>query len=189
LQIKSWTLETAGEVFRTGGYTIVPSAQRAATDTAVDSYHGTGELTARRKFASADFFTGGTFYDEARNNGTPLQTNDTQIWQLNSGLNLPAPIASIQLRGYGSGQSFNQTFSSLSANRNSESLVRAQHVPAQQAGASLVLARQLGSRNSLVAGADSRWVRGFSNETAFIPAGPTSFVFTGGRQLASGAFL
>ena len=188
LQIKSWTLETAGEAFRTGGYVLVPSDRRGAVDTAADSYHGAGQLTARRKVASGDVFAGGAFYNEARDNGTPLQTNDTQLWQINSGVNLPVRFAGIQLRGYGSGQSYNQTFSSVAADRNSELLVRAQHVPAQQAGGSLLLARHLGSRNSLVGGADSRWVRGFSNETVLAASGPTSLVASGGRQLSSGAF-
>jgi outer membrane receptor protein involved in Fe transport len=73
--------------------------------------------------------------------------------------------------------------------RNSESLVRAQHIPAQQAGASLVVARQVGGHNSVVAGADSRFMRGFSNETAFAASGPTSLVQSGGLQLTSGVFL
>jgi outer membrane receptor protein involved in Fe transport len=188
-RLKSWNLATNGEVFRTAGYILVPSNLRGTVDTPVDSYHGTGELAARRKFAQGDLFLAGDFYDEARDNGTPLTTNDTQLWQLNSGLNLPTRLAAIQLRGYGSGQSYNQTFSSVAANRNSETLVRAQHVPAQQAGGSLVLSRTLGSFNSLVGGADSRYVRGFSNETAFAASLATSLIFSGGRQLSTGAFL
>jgi outer membrane receptor protein involved in Fe transport len=182
-------MATNGEVFRSAGYILVPSSVRGAVDTSADSYHGTGELAARRKFAQGDLFLAGDFYDEARDNGTPLTTNDTQLWQLNAGLNLPTRLAAIQLRGYGSGQSYNQTFSSVAANRNSETLVRAQHVPAQQAGGSLVLSRTLGSFNSLVGGADSRYVRGFSNETAFAASVATSLIFSGGRQLTSGAFL
>jgi outer membrane receptor protein involved in Fe transport len=186
---KSWILETNGEIFRTAGYILVPEGLRGSVDRRVNSYHATGQLAVRRKLAQGDLFVAGDFYDEARNNGTPFQTNDTQLWQLDTGLNLPTRLAAIQLRGYGSGQSYNQTFSSISANRNSETLVRAQHVPAQQAGGSLVLSRTLGSFNSLVGGADSRYVRGFSNETAFAASQATSLVFSGGRQLTTGAFL
>jgi outer membrane receptor protein involved in Fe transport len=188
-RLRSWKLDLGGEAFRTGGYILVPADQRGSVDTAADSYHGTAELAARRKVAQGDLFLAGAFYDEARNNGTPLQTNDTQLWQLRGGLNLPTRIAGIQLRGFGSGQSYNQTFSSIAANRNSESPVRAQHVPAQQAGGSLLLARQLGARNSFVAGADTRYVRGFSNETAFAAGLATSLIDSGGRQLTSGAFM
>lgn len=188
-RIQSWTLESSGEAFRTGGYILVPPGQRGAVDTAADSYHGTGQLTARRKFTVGDLFAAGAFYDEARDNGTPLQTNDTQLWQLSGGLNLLTRLAGIGLRGYGSGQSYNQTFSSVAANRNSESLTRAQHVPAQQLGGSVILSRRLGERNQLVAGADARSIRGFSNEIAFAASQATSLVDSGGRQLTSGAFV
>ena len=187
--LKSWTLATSGEFFRTQGYILVPPDQRGAVDTAANSYHGTGFLTVRRKLNAGDFFLSGNFYDEARNNGTPLTTNDTQIAQLNGGLNLLTPLATIELRGYGSGQSYNQTFSSIALNRNSESLTRAQHVPAQQAGGSMTFSREAGKSNLLVGGVDDRFVRGFSNETAFVASGATSLVDSGGRQQRFGAFL
>lgn len=187
--VKSWSLDTSGEAFRTAGYILVPPDQRGAVDTAANSYHGTAQLTARRKLKAGDFFAAGDFYDEARNNGTPLTTNDTQLWQISGGLNWLTRLAGIQLRGYGSGQSYNQTFSSIAADRSSEGLVRAQHVPAQQAGGSLMLSRQLGERNVLVGGADVRYVRGFSNETAFVASLATSLVDSGGRQLSSGAYV
>jgi outer membrane receptor protein involved in Fe transport len=189
IQIRSWTINTSGEAFRSDGYVVVPAGQRGSVDTPVNSYHGEGQVVARRKFARGDFFSGGEFYDEARNNGTLLQTNDTQLWQISSGLNLLTRLASLELRAYGSGQSYNQTFSSVAADRNSESLTRAQHVPAQQAGGDLTLSRLLGARNQLVGGADVRSVRGFSNETAFASSITTSLVDSGGYQLTSGAFL
>ena len=186
--LKSWTLGTSGEFFRSDGYILVPADQRGAVDTPANSDHGTGLLAARRKLSQGDLFLSGDFYDEARNNGTPLTTNDTQLAQLNGGLNLLTPLASIQLRGYGSEQSYNQTFSSIAANRNSEALTRAQHVPAQQAGGSLIISRQV-ARNALVGGVDGRFVRGFSNETAFAASLPTSLVVSGGRQQIFGVFV
>ncbi|HKD14117.1 MAG TPA: TonB-dependent receptor [Candidatus Angelobacter sp.] len=186
--LKSWTLGTSGEFFRSDGYVLVPSDQRGTVDTPANSYHGTGLLTARRKLSAGDLFLVGDFYDEARNNGTPLTTNDTQLAQLSGGLNLLTSLASIQLRGYGSEESYNQTFSSIAANRHSETLTRAQHVPAQQAGGSLTLSRQL-ERNLLVGGVDGRFVRGFSNETAFASSLATSLVDSGGRQQTFGAFV
>ncbi|HEY6308919.1 MAG TPA: TonB-dependent receptor [Candidatus Angelobacter sp.] len=187
--LKSWSLNLGGEAFRSNGYILVPPDLRGSVDTPANSEHGTGELTARRKFQAGDLFVASNFYDEDRNNGTPLQTNDTQLWQISSGLNLLTRLAGIELRGWGSGQSYNQTFSSVAADRNSEALTRAQHVPAQQTGGSLVLSRQLGDRNLLVAGADARYVRGFSNETAFAASLATSLVDSGGRQLTSGIYL
>ena len=188
-KFNSWNIATSGEFFRTDGYILVPPDERGAVDTAANSYHGTGLLTVRRKLGNGDFFVNTDFYDEARDNGTPLTLNDTQLAELSGGLNLLTPLASIQLRGYGSGQSYNQSFSSVALDRNSETLTRLQHVPAQQAGGSLTFSRQAGSRNLLVGGADDRYERGFSNETAFAAGRPTSFVDSGGRQQRFGAFV
>lgn len=188
LRMKSWNLDADGECFRTAGYILVPAEIRGTVDTPANSYHGEGQLTARHKLGAGDFFLRSEFYDEARNNGTFLTSNDTQTMQFSAGLNLSTSLASIQLRGYGSGQSYNQTFSSVAANRNSESLTRAQHVPAQQAGGSVVASRRLGA-NTLVAGVDDRFVRGFSNETAFAAAVATSLVHSGGNQQTFGTFL
>jgi outer membrane receptor protein involved in Fe transport len=188
-RLRSWNLALSGEGFRTAGYILVPPDQRGAVDTAANSYHGTAQLTARHKLKAGDLFIAGAFYDEARNNGTPVQTNDTQLGQLSGGVNLTTRLAGVQLRGYGSGQSYNQTFSSIVADRSTETLTRAQHVPSQQAGGSLLLSRSLGKRNLLIGGADARSVRGFSNETAFAASLATSLVDSGGRQLSSGVFL
>jgi outer membrane receptor protein involved in Fe transport len=186
--LKSWNLDTAGGFFRTEGYILLPPEVRGIVDTPANSYHGDGQLTARRRIGEGDLFLRGEFYDEARHNGTLLTRNDTQLWQMSGGLNLPTSLASLQLRGYGSGQSYNQTFSSVAANRGSETLTVAQHVPAQQAGGSLLISRQLGGRNAVVGGVDDRFERGFSNETHFTSSLATSLVDSGGRQQRFGAF-
>jgi outer membrane receptor protein involved in Fe transport len=193
-QLGRWNLLSSGEVFHTEGFILIPQDQQGSVDTAINSEHETGRLEVQRGFGQNDLFTNISFYNENRNNGTRVQINDTQWWQLGSGLNIQGRAGSLQVRGFGSGQSYNQTFSSVAANRNSEALVDAQHVPAQQAGGSLVWTDKLGSRNSLVAGADARQVRGFSNEVNFSSTAPnlgavTSAVSAGGHQLSSGVFV
>jgi outer membrane receptor protein involved in Fe transport len=193
-QLGRWNLLSSGEVFHTGGFILIPQDQQGSVDTAINSEHETGRFEVRRGFGQNDLFTNISFYNENRNNGTRVQINDTQWWQLGSGLNIQGRAGNLQVRGFGSGQSYNQTFSSVAANRNSEALVDAQHVPAQQAGGSLVWTDKLGSRNSLVAGADARQVRGFSNEVNFSSTAPnlgavTSAVSAGGHQLSSGVFV
>lgn len=193
-QLGRWNLLSSGEIFHTGGFILVPQNQQGLVDTAVNSGHETGRFEVRRQFGLNDLFTNISIYNEARNNGTLVQANDTQWWQLGGGLNFQGRAGGLQVRGYGSGQSYNQTFSAVAANRNSEALVDAQHVPAQQAGGSLVWTDNLGSRNSMVAGADVRQVSGFSNEINFSSTAPnlgaaTSAVSAGGRQLSSGLFV
>jgi outer membrane receptor protein involved in Fe transport len=186
---KPWTFDLDGEGFRSDGYILVPPGQRGAVDNEANASYGTAEVTARRKLKAGDLFFGGQFYNDTRNNGTRLTVNDTQIWQVNGGLNLLTRLAAIELRGYGSGESYNQTFSTVAAGRNSEVLSRVQHVPSQQMGGTLVLSRRLGDINQFVAGADTRYVRGFSNEIGFTSGLATSLVDSGGRQLTSGVFI
>jgi len=185
----TWGLGADGEVFRTGGYIMVPEDARGTVDTPVNSYHSTAQATVQRRLGPGRIFVTGSMYGESRNNGTRLQLNDTQLWQVSSGLDWYSTAAFLQFRGYGSGQSYNQTFSSVAADRNSESLVRAQHVPAQQTGGSLMLSLHAGSRNLLVGGADVRNVRGCSNELVLVSSLPNSQVSAGGSQLSSGIFL
>jgi len=185
----NWMVETAGEVFRTDGFILVSPAQRGAIDAPADSARQDIQSSVHRQFGSGSMFVAGSFYNESRDNGTLLQTNDTQLWEVSGGTNFSTRAGNLQLRGYGDGESFNQTFSSIAANRNSESLVNVQHVPVQRLGGGLLWSRDLGSHNSLVAGGDSNLVRGFSNELTVAATRPTSRLSSGGRQLTSGAFL
>jgi outer membrane receptor protein involved in Fe transport len=189
LQARAWTFDSSAERFLTSGYVLIPENQRGAVDAPADSSHSAIRASVRRKLGSGDVFTSGSFYTEARDNGTLVQINDTHFWQVSGGGNFPSRIGSFQVRGYGNGQSYNQTFSSIAANRNTEALVNRQHVPAQQAGGSLVWSGHAGDLNYWVGGADGVYKRGFSNETTFAAARPSSNVSSGGSQLSSGVFV
>jgi outer membrane receptor protein involved in Fe transport len=188
----AWTFDNSAAVYRTSGYVLVPADRRGTVDTPADSSHQAIQTTLRRmmgKTGSASVFTSASFYNEARDNGTPVQVNDTQLWQIRAGSDFPTRAGNFQLRGYGGGQSFNQTFSSIAVTRASETLVDSQHVPAQQLGGSLVWSRQLDRVDTLVGGADGSYKRGFSNETTFAASRPSANLSAGGNQWSSGIFL
>src|SRR5947207_11884324 len=189
LKIGSWRLENSAEVFRTSGYMLVPAGQRGTVDANAASSHQGFQTLVSRTLSSGDLWTSGSFYNESRDNGTQAQNNRTQLWQIVTGANFLMPVGSFQFRGHGSGESFNQTFSSVVADRNSESLVNAQHVPVQEIGASLLWLRELGKRNSLVAGADAQNVYGRSDDLGFAASRPRSQVNAGGSQLSAGIFI
>jgi outer membrane receptor protein involved in Fe transport len=154
-----------------------------------DSSHQALQARLTRTLHSGDLWTSASLYNEARDNGTVVQKNDTQLWQIITGMDLSTRIGSLQFRGYGGGESFNQTFSSVAANRNSESLVNSQHVPSQSVGASLLWTKDLGKRNFFVSGAEASNAEGQSEDLGFTAARPRSQVNAGGRQLSSGIFL
>ena len=176
---KSWGSFGVGvglQALRTGGYVLVPADQRGRVDTAADTSDLSGSFTLSKTFGSSvhGFLRFGSF-GESRNNGTPLQINDTRITSLDLGINWSA----LSIRVYGSDENFNQNFSAVAADRNSEVLTNRQRNPSQQLGFALQWRRMLGARQSLSAGVEGRDVRGHSAE---------KFVDAGGRQRSFGLF-
>ena len=186
-----WAVGLTSELFRTDGYTAVPSDLRGTVDTPVNSQDASGDLTVRRKFGdSGSIFARGSLFGESRHNGTPVQTNSTTIRELDLGGNWDGhELGIFALRAYASRQSLNQSFSSIASNRNSESLTRTQRVPAQQVGFSAQWQHTLGTRQHLVAGLEESDVHGQTDEQGFFGGNPTSTSAGGGREVNWGAYL
>jgi outer membrane receptor protein involved in Fe transport len=164
------------DLMTTGGYVLVRPSQRGAVDVAADSQHASIDGTLRRGGA----FLRGSYYDESRHNGTPLQVNETKIRQLAGGFDRGA----LTLRAYASDQDYDQTFSAVAEDRNSERLTVVQRVPSRGAGASAQWTRAIASRHLVVAGTDWRYARGRSDEER-----GTAFVSAGGSQRTIGVYV
>jgi outer membrane receptor protein involved in Fe transport len=185
-----WAMNFDGEAFNTDGYILVNSQDRGALDTPANSEHEVGDATLERKLGeNGRVFATATYFREIRANGTPLTYNRTHTRQLAIGADWVSARAGVfSFRGYGGPEVFDQTFSSVAADRNSESLVRAQRVPAQQTGVSIQWNRPVGMKQTLVAGFDGREVRGASNELGFFGGRMTSALGAGGRQRTAGVY-
>jgi outer membrane receptor protein involved in Fe transport len=186
-----WAVGLTSELFRTDGYIAVPSDLRGTVDTPVNSQDASGDLTVRRKLGdSGSIFVRGSLFGESRHNGTPLQTNSTTIRELDLGGNWDGhELGLFTLHAYSSRQSLNQSFSSIAANRKSESLTRTQVVPAQQVGFSAQWQHALGTRQQLVAGLEEANTHGQANEQGFFGGTPTSTSEGGGREVNWGAYF
>jgi outer membrane receptor protein involved in Fe transport len=186
----NWAGSLSGELFRTDGYIAVPFSVRGRVDTPVNSKHASGEAEVERKFGqNASVFARGSLLGEERHNGTPLTRNRTTIRELDVGANWNSqPLGSFTFRSYVSRQVFNQNFSAIASDRNSESLTREQRVPAQQVGFSAQWWRSLGARHNLVAGAEEWNVHGESDEIGFIQGVASSRSQAGGRENNWGAY-
>jgi outer membrane receptor protein involved in Fe transport len=186
----SWGGHLAAEAFHTDGYILVDERERGRADTRAGAEHTALELTLERLFSDRGrAFVRGSVFGESRDNGTPLQQNRTHIRQLAIGGDWQArSVGSILARAYGGTQVFDQDFSAVAADRNSEALTRSQRVPAQQWGASAQWSRAAGLRQTLVAGLDARAVRGASDELVFVGGRLTSAVGAGGRERTVGVF-
>jgi outer membrane receptor protein involved in Fe transport len=179
----------AAEGFTTEGYVAVERGQRGVVDVPADSRHETVDATLARTIGGIHLFGRGSYYGERRNNGTPLQTNDTQIRQLAAGIDVPLAGGVFTARAFTSRQHYDQTFSAIGADRNSERLTVAQKVPSRGTGATAQWSRALGKRQALLAGAEWRGVQGSSDEQQFAVSGARTFVSSTGSQRMLAAFL
>ena len=182
--------QISGEAFHTDGYRIIDEDERGLVDTPAGADHTTLNLTLERFFSDRGrMYLSGSIFGESRENGTPLQQNRTHIRQAAFGADWQTERAgSFLLRSYASSQTFDQDFSAVSSDRNSETLTRSQRVPAQQAGFLAQWSRSVGSRQTFLAGFDAREVRGASDELVFVAGRLTSAVGAGGRERIIGAF-
>jgi outer membrane receptor protein involved in Fe transport len=189
-RLRGWGAKLSVEGFNTDGYVLVDDDERGAVDTPAGSEHETVNLTIERMLGrDGRAFVEGGLFREVRENGTPLQRNRTHIRELRAGFDwASARVGSFTLRGYGSSEVFDQDFSAIAADRNSESLTRSQRVPAGQSGFIFQWARSAGSHQTIVAGVDGREVHGASDELGFFGGNLTSAVGTGGHERSIGVF-
>ena len=179
----NWSVSLAAESFRTGGYVLVEKPARGPVDVPADSRNSNLTLTLERSFSNGRFFIRPPYFGESRVNGTPLQRNRTHTRQLTIGGDWTSKQAgSFTLRSYASTQVYDQTFTAISVSRNSEALTRLQRVPSQSLGFSLQWSRALNDRHVLVAGFETKEIRGASDEIGYTNSRPTSLSGAGGRE-------
>jgi outer membrane receptor protein involved in Fe transport len=185
-----WAAQVSAEAFHTDGYVLVDQAQRGRVDTRAGAEHTTLELTVERLISNTGrIFARGSLFGERRENGTPLQTNNTYIRQVSVGSDLQSLRAgSVTARVFALTEIYDQDFSSIAADRNTELLTRSQRVPAQQVGVVTQWSRAAGSFQTIVAGIDAREVRGSSDELGYTAGRLTLGVGSGGRERNVGLF-
>ncbi len=179
-------LRVSGEGYRTDGYFLPANKDRGTADAPASLRYGNGRVRIGYAVSKGlRLYGGSSFLSETRNNGTKLQRNNTRLFDVTGGTEIDdVASGTIEVRGYGSGQRYNQTFSALSEDRNTETLTRMDGVPSQQAGGSALWHGSAG-RHNLVFGLDGRHVRG--DATGLVLAtGVRSVV--GGQQRSTGFF-
>jgi outer membrane receptor protein involved in Fe transport len=188
--IGNWSINAAGQAYRTGGYIAVAPDQRGTVDTNVGSSVLTGLLEATRNLGErGGIFVRGSGFGESGKNGTPLQNNDTTIPELDVGADWSSTRAgSFSGRLYGTRELYHQTFSSIAPNRNSESLTDVQRNPSQQIGFAGTWSRLFAEKHNVSAGFEALDVRGHSQDLNYRAGAPSALVDAGGRQHTFGFF-
>ncbi|MCU1247460.1 MAG: TonB-dependent receptor [Edaphobacter sp.] len=159
--VRGWSGLAASSLFRTGGYILTAPQFRGPVDIPSNVHSQSGRVELRRSLGpDGDVFVRGNVLNEARSNGTPLQTNATRIWRYVAGGDWSAGNAGrFLVRVYGTDQHFRQSFSSINATRTSEKLTSLHFDPSQQVGGAVQWARGYG-KWTVVAGGDALDTRG-----------------------------
>jgi len=173
-----WGLLAAGGVLGTDGYIQEAPAQRGPVDIASNVHSQNGEFLADRKMNSLRLIARISGFNEARNNGTPFQTNGTRLWRYATGGDWQGPRnGSLVTRFYGSTEHFRQTFSSISnlpefgdptcSYRCGETPSKFSLTPDNELGAVAHWSQPLGAGMLLLAGADTHDVRVWDQEQSY----------------------
>ena len=186
-----WLGTVAGEYFATNGYIPVQPSQRGAVDNAASSLHRNGEIQLQRQLSRRSrFFVRGSGYDDSRHNGTVIEVNRTRAWQAAMGFDWSGAADDVlEVRGYGGTEDYHQTFATVAANRNTETLARVQQVPSRQWGLSAQYLRPIAHSHTLLGGVDFAQVTGESGDEIFTAGLPSSLVNAGGLDRSTGVFV
>lgn len=187
---RGWGGSLAGEYFKTDGYIPTAPEQRGAVDTLSNSRHTSIVPFVERQIGDSRVFFGSEFYREKRANGTPLQRNDTSINNFSAGADVSLRSAGeLTFRSFGGTEDYHQSFSTIAASRQTESLNRLQTVPSQNFGASARWTKDFGTSTSVFAGGEYRNIRGRSDEIGFTNGRATVATSAGGRESSGGVYL
>ncbi len=174
--------------FSTDGYRRVRADQCGAVDIRSDARHEVLNLVADYEFAGAARLSArGTIFGEDRGNGTPLTGNSTDTRRLHLKLESdPNAAFAWRLDGYGTRSEYASTFSSVSADRMSETLVLDQYsVPSRTLGGGWRGTWRTDEAGSVTLGTDWTGIRGRTQERVVF-AGDDRIA--GGRQLTGGIY-
>jgi iron complex outermembrane receptor protein len=186
------TYSAGGSVFRTDGYTLIPERFRGPVDVNATSQHESVNGRADDQLSSNTLiFLSGRYFNEVRDNGTRLQTNATREGLLQAGLRSHTGDGSNwQANFFSFDQKFRSSFSSIGANRQSETLTLLQSEPSYGYGGNAQWSRLLPGSQLLAIGGDGRWTYARDQENVFSPQGiNTTDRRIPGRQALAGAFF
>jgi len=164
----AWSGMIGGSVIATDGYTLVAPEFRGPIDQPSNVHAQNALVEVDRTFAGdRRVFLRGSVLNEARHNGTPLQTNATRLWRYVAG----GDTDHLMLRLYGVSEHYRQSFSSISSDRASETLTRLGRDPADEMGAQANWRQSVGHRLLLLAGADTGDIRAADYEQLLTGSG------------------
>ena len=178
-----WAVSGWTRAFSTDGYYIVPESIRGKVDTRAGVRFATGDVRVDYYSNFGDFFFKTDVIGEERQNGTTLTHNSTGLGTISLRYVHEFTHDSFSIMGFHTQEGFHSTFSSVTADRNTERLTYSQTVPSDATGGSAMWQHQ-SSRWHLLGGADVDRLGGTSTDHLV----PTGTRVGGGVQLQHGVF-
>lgn len=193
----NWSADFSAAHFQTQGYILTDETVRGSVDSFAGSRNANFSGRIARNFGkTTNLFFKTSYFGESRTNGTPAQINRTGLREFIFGGDSSTQDSRFKIQNlkfdwriFGGTQTYDQTFSSVSANRNSESLIRLQRVPAQNFGFSGQVSGVFLKNQTFVFGAEAREVRGASDEIGFFNNNATSVSNASGSERTFGIFF
>jgi outer membrane receptor protein involved in Fe transport len=189
---EKWSLSGSASYFDTDGYMSLPLDQQGPIDEEVRKNHGV--LSGKAAFQLNDntrFHLNGSWFEEDRTAGTPLDNNTIENLSLGAGIETNT--------GGGSQWKFNLFYDdsnpedysvSVNDDRDEENIRAFRAQPASTIGSGLVWSRRLGENHSLTAGVDYRWTDVTIDEFGrYRDGAPRQLKTTTGSQDMGGVFI
>ena len=175
---------------RSGGYIPTAPSARGSVDLPATVAEESARLELRTLLGSNGdaVFLRGNVLNEARGNGTPDQTNGTRLWRYLAGGDANSGLGHAALRVFGARETYRQSFSSIPANRDSETLTRLQYVPTDEFGFALNGSHAFARELMGGAGLDMRDIRATDAESPVSGGAVTSTVDTSAHQRDLGGY-
>lgn len=176
---------------KTGGYIPTAPEFRGTVDEPANVTAESGRLVLSTPAAvhGVRGFLLGNVLNEARGNGTPLQTNGTRLWRYVGGVDADGGWGDALVRVYGSREAYRQSFSAIAADRDSETLTKLQRVPVDEMGLVVQGARTVAKEVTTAVGVDVRDVRATDDESAVAGGAVTTTTSTSARQREVGGYV
>ncbi|MBV9269019.1 MAG: TonB-dependent receptor [Acidobacteriaceae bacterium] len=179
-----WGLSLHARDLTTDGYYIVPSSLRGRVDTKANVRFATSGMNLDYLGAADRLSIHFDILAEERQNGTRLTHNSTGLGTVGANYTHSWTNDEVSILGFHTREQFHSTFSSVSLNRNSETLTSRQTVPAEELGGAAYWQHHQKRWNTL-AGADTEDIHGTSYDYSYSTRVLTP---SGGTLLQHGLF-
>jgi outer membrane cobalamin receptor len=161
-----WGLSVHSRTFTTDGYYIVPESNRGKADDEANVRFATGDIHLDYLGEKDRLSIHLDVLAEERHNGTLLTHNSTSLGTIGTNYTHSWTNDQVSIVGYHTQEQFHSTYSSVSADRNTETLASRQTVPVMDTGGAAYWKHHARHWNTIV-GADADDVHGISYDYSY----------------------